>query len=113
MSRFYTRVPLDTIHKNYPSGLKITIVKYTAGFSIGVYKGRFKVAHVYRSPYQRKFQNYTTLKPEKLKRQLSEFEDEANRLLESEEVDLMKDYKSKFDELLQAHPEPSYPISAL
>ncbi len=114
MSTFYNRTPDDIItNDEHPAGLQTTIVKYAASFSISVYKGRYKVAYVYRSPYQRKHQNYTLLKSEKLKRSLSELEADANQILESEEQKLMHEYKPKFTDILSQFPKPSYPIATL
>lgn len=114
MSRFYNRVPEEVIKDDeHPSGLKTVITKYLASFSIGVYKGRYKVAFVYVSPYQRKYQNYTALKSEKMQRQFLELADEANEILESRELELMHQYKDKFSELREKYSEPSYPISTL
>lgn len=114
MGNFYNRKPEETIiTEENNSGLKTTVIKYAASFSIGIYRGRYRVVYVYRSPYQRKYQNYMFLNSEKLKRQLSELEEEAITMMEAEEQLLMHDYKSIFENILKEFPKPSYPISAL
>lgn len=103
----------NIVREENRSGLKTKIIKYAASFSIGIYRGRYKVAFVYRSPYQRRYENYLFLNSEKLKRQLSELEFEATEMLESEEQLLMHDYKIIFENILKEFPKPSYPINTL
>lgn len=95
------------------TGLIIKIRTWQASFSIGIYKGRNKMVFIYRSPYQRKYQDYKSLSDLRKMQELSEYESISFNLLESEEKLFLHEYKEAFESCLKEYPKPSYPVASL
>lgn len=93
-------------HKQYPE-FKIKIRRYAASFYIAIYKGRYKVSSVYKSPYQRKYEVGNKVPKD------NSFELIAFESIECEEEVLMEEYETKFRECLEKYPQPTYPVNEL
>lgn len=110
MKHFYPKYKkrVVTESKNYP-GIRIAITRSPASFSIKVYKGKYKISQVYRSPYQRKFEGYYN--PDKSKmEEFAPLELIAFEIIESQEPIMMEEYEIPFKECLEKYPKPSTPI---
>ena len=99
-----------TKSKDHP-GLRIIISRSPASFSIKVYKGKYKIAEVYRSPYQRKFHGYYSPDENKIK-EMASFELLAFDIIAAQEPVLLDEYQTAFRECLEKYPQPSSPIKA-
>lgn len=114
MPQYYSRPSAELIvREDDYTGLTIKVRKYQASFSIGIYKGRYKLAFVYKSPYQRKYEDYRAISNEIKRQEFSQFEFVAFELLEAEEKILMHEYQEAFQECLTKYPKPSYSIATL
>lgn len=108
---YYNRIPKPTITEDPETGLTVKIRRYNSSFSIGIYKGRYKIAFVYKSPYQRKYEDYKCLS--NVRQEFARYEFVAFQLIEAEEKLLMHEYQEAFKECLDKYPKPSYPIATL
>lgn len=111
---YYNRPSTEpAITEDPETGLTVKVRKYNASFSIGIFKGRYKVAFVYKSPYQRKYEDYRSISNEQKRLQFSQYEFVAFQLLEAEEKLLMHEYHEAFQECLSKYPKPSYQIATV
>lgn len=114
MSTHYNRPsPEPIVREDHDTGLTIKIKKYQASFYIGIYKGRYKIASVYKSPYQRKYEDYKCLSNEIKRQEFSHYEFVIFEMIEAEEKLLMHEYEEAFKECLTKYPKPSYPVTNL
>lgn len=111
---YYNRPSTEPVITEDPeTGLTVKVKRYRASFSIGIYKGRYKIAFVYKSPYQRKYEDYRSISNEQKRLQFSQYEFVAFQLLEAEEKLLMHEYQEAFQECLSKYPKSPYQTAAV